>query len=368
MPECLVTVLMPVYNGEEYLMSSVRSILSQTFKGFEFLIVNDCSTDGSLNIIKSFNDNRIVIHNNERNLGQTKSLNIGLKLAKGKYVARMDSDDMAYPKWLEKLLNYIKKYPEYVVVGAFAIMMNNLGKTIKVLKVPTNYEEAIFRIFFANSMNHVGTLLNKKIILANGSYNEEFQIAQDYELWSSLIRNRYRIISVSDILVAVRAHKNSLGFLEEKKMGLSEVAETIYRNVNTLTNLKISQDDAVKLRLFYRFPEQLTFAEFNRVHSLYEKIFRNLKNEFALNSGFLKTKIRKQMLIPYCKKAISEIENKRLKAVCEIILGYYSRYGFSLNIFFDILTLFSDKIMVKKLPHMYRKWQEKTKKVIRHKG
>ena len=102
---------MSVYNGERYLSEAIESILQQSFVDWELVIINDCSTDGSLAIIRKClaQDQRVKLINNEQNFGLTKSLNIGLKLARGKYVARMDSDDMAYPKWLEKLLNYIKK-------------------------------------------------------------------------------------------------------------------------------------------------------------------------------------------------------------------------------------------------------------------
>ena len=95
-----ITVLMAVYNGEKCLNHTIESILNQSFQNFEFLIVNDCSTDNTIELIKSFEDPRIRIHNNAVNLGQTKSLNVGLKLTKGKYIARMDADDYAMPERL----------------------------------------------------------------------------------------------------------------------------------------------------------------------------------------------------------------------------------------------------------------------------
>jgi len=93
---------MTVFNGGQYLRRSVQSVLDQTNRDFEFLIVDDASTDNSLELIKSFDDDCIHIYPNEENIGQAKSLNVGLKLAKGKYIARIDADDIAFPKWLEK--------------------------------------------------------------------------------------------------------------------------------------------------------------------------------------------------------------------------------------------------------------------------
>lgn len=359
-----VTVLMTVYNGERYLHASLQSVLNQTFKNFEFLIVNDCSTDNSLDLIKSYKDSRIFIHNNEVNLGQTKSLNVGLRLAKGKYIARMDADDMAFPSWLDKSVDYIRRHPEYAAVGSAAIVMNESGRMKKVQKTPTNFAEVIFHIFFGNAINHVGALFNKEIILKNGGYNEEFKIAQDYELWSSLIRDAQRFVNIPDVLVAVRVHESSLGYMEEKKKGLTEVAETIYRNITALTNLKISYEDAVKLRMFYRFPEQLTLEEFNYAHSLYEEIFYNLKDEFKINKNLLRRKLKRQMLIPHCKRAISEAEKNMLRSVRHTTSDFLGSHGFHPMPALIFLMSFFGMTIVKRLTYIYTKWQEKTMQVI----
>lgn len=103
----MVTVLMAVYNGGDSLRPTIESILGQTYKDFEFLIINDGGTDSSLDVIRSYDDERIILCNNKTNLGQTKSLNIGLRLARGKYVARIDADDFSFPTRLEKQLSIV---------------------------------------------------------------------------------------------------------------------------------------------------------------------------------------------------------------------------------------------------------------------
>lgn len=356
----LVTVLMTVYNGGKYLKSSVQSVLNQTFRDFEFLIVNDCSTDDSVKIIESFNDKRIVVHNNGKNLGQTKSLNIGIRLAKGKYIARMDSDDMAYPQWLEMLLGYAESHQEHVAVSAAAAVMDESGSIRKVLRTPTTFEEVIFHIFFGNAINHVGAIFNREVILGIGGYNDEFKITQDYELWSLLIRNNYKLINVEDILVAVRVHGSSIGYIEEKKKGLDEVAETIYRNVTALTNLKISYEDAVKLRMFYRFPEQLTLEDFNYAHSLYKKIFYNLKNEFKINKNLLRRKLKRQMLIPYCKRAISKAEYNMPCDARSVVMDYLRQYGLHLMPLTILLMSFLGISIMRKSIDLFLKFQGNT--------
>ncbi len=327
----LVTVLMPVYNGGEYLRLSIESILRQTYRDFEFLIINDCSTDNSLKIIEAFNDKRIIIYNNENNLGQTKSLNVGLKLAKGKYIARMDADDMAFSMWLDKLVKYILEHPEYVAVSSYAAVIDGLGNPQKILKTPNNFQEVIVNLFFGKAMNHVGALLNKEIILKIGGYNEDFSVAQDYELWSSLIRMGYQIINIPDILVSVRVHENSFGFMEETKKGLQDTSETVTRTVNTLTSLKITRDEAVKMRLFYRFPSSLTSNDFKWVQKMYENIFDNLKDKFNLPIAAYNVSGEFSMVKAAAKagwidedKITLEILNAIKRAGADIIISYHS--------------------------------------------
>src|SRR5580698_9685158 len=106
-----VTVLMPVYNGEKYIKEALESILQQTFIDFEFLIINDGSTDNSVSIIKSFNDNRIRLIHNEKNSGLVYSLNKGIGLSNGEYIARMDCDDVSIPERLEKQVGFLNSNP-----------------------------------------------------------------------------------------------------------------------------------------------------------------------------------------------------------------------------------------------------------------
>lgn len=358
MKEPLVTVLMTVFNGGDYLRSSIQSVLNQTFRDFEFLIVNDCSTDDSVKIIESFNDKRIVIHNNEKNLGQTKSLNVGLKLAKGKYVARMDADDMAFPMWLDKLVKYILKHPEYVAVSSYAAVIDGLGNPQRIHKTPINFQQIIVSLFFAKVINHVGAVIKKGAIIEKGGYNEDFITSQDYELWSSLIRINYKVTNIPEVLVSIRVHKNSVGFIEESRKALLEVAEIITRTVNKMTNLIISCDEAIKLRLFYRFPSQLTINEFKWAQSTYKKIFDNLKDNFKLDPKLLKIMLKKKMLRPICMFAIHAIENNKPNIAREVINDYNRHYGYHILPGMIFLLSYFRNDMTKKMLYFYTKYAE----------
>lgn len=354
----IVTVLMAVYNGGKYLKSSVKSVLNQRFRDFEFLIINDCSTDDFVKVVESFNDSRIVIHNNVKNMGQTKSLNVGLTLAKGEYIARMDADDMAFPMWLEKLLSFIKDHPGYAAVSCSAAVIDGSGAPKRIHRTPTNLQDIMVNLFFGKAMNHVGAILNKKTILENGGYDESFSTAQDYELWSSLIRNNCRIINIPDVLVSVRVHESSHGFIEAEKKGLMETAETIARTVRSLAKLDMSHEEAIKMRLFYRFPSQLTIEDFRWVQRMYETIFEKIKQNGQLDPKLLKKSLRRQMLRPFCLRAVHEVEMNRPRVAREINRDYIKLYGFHMMPFFLYLISFAGFKVSKGLPSIYEKWLE----------
>ena len=360
----LVTVLMTVYNGAEYLNASVQSIFNQTFEGFEFLIINDCSTDDSIKIIRSFNDKRVTIHNNEKNLGQTKSLNIGLKLAKGKYIARIDADDVALPKWLEKLVGYIREHPEYAAVSPSVIIIDGADKRKKIRSVPAGFHEIIFQVFYNSPMNHVSVLMNKDMILEHGGYDEEFKITQDYELWSSLVRDNYSITNIPDVLMSCRVHSNSTGFVEADKRALKEKSETILRNINIFTTLRLAYEDAVGIcKLFYHTPD-MNQEEFERAENNFVNIYSNLKEKFKLPSKFVKNEVKAIMSKPYCKLAISRIQNNKIKDAREITLKYFCRYGIRTMPFLIHISTFFGKKIPRKLPFIHEKYLELKTKII----
>ena len=126
-----ISVIMAVYNSEKFLNESINSILNQTFKDFEFIIINDCSTDNSLKIIKEFikKDNRIKLINNERNLGAAGTRNEGLKIAKGKYIAILDSDDISYTQRFVIQYNYLEDNPHITQLhGDYLLIHKNRHK------------------------------------------------------------------------------------------------------------------------------------------------------------------------------------------------------------------------------------------------
>ena len=204
----LVTVLMPVYNGEKYLEEAIKSILNQTLRDFEFLIIDDGSTDKSAQIIKSFNDPRIRLERNKTNLGLIATLNKGLGLSKGKYIARMDCDDMSLPKRLSVQVNFMEKHPEIGVCGSWIKVIGLRKKFIN--KYFQKHEELKANLLFSTSFAHPSVIIRKELIdKYNLEYDEQYKHAEDYELWSRIVEYA-KMSNISKVLLYYRMHSESV--------------------------------------------------------------------------------------------------------------------------------------------------------------
>jgi len=209
-----VSVVMSSYDGQKYLKQSVESILNQTFNDFEFLIVNDASTDKTLQILQEYStrDSRITIINNEKNLGLTKSLNKALHISRGEYIARMDDDDISTPKRLEKQLGFMQNNPEVVLCGTLAVVVNEKREKIGDKILPTLYKDIKKKLLFNNQFVHTSLFFKKEL----GLYNEEFQRAQDYE-FVLRVASKHEVANLNEYLVKWTARKGSLSFSGTKQ-------------------------------------------------------------------------------------------------------------------------------------------------------
>ena len=130
MNEVVVSVILPVFNGEKFLTESINSILNQSFKKFELIVINDGSTDNSYEYIKKFKDTRLSVINNDKNIGLSNSLNKGILVAKGKYIARMDQDDISLPDRLKKQVAFMDDNPGIGVCGTWLQTFGGIKKTV----------------------------------------------------------------------------------------------------------------------------------------------------------------------------------------------------------------------------------------------
>jgi glycosyltransferase involved in cell wall biosynthesis len=221
-----VTVLMSVYNGERYLKKAVDSILNQTFRDFEFLIINDGSTDSAVEILKSFRDPRIKIINNKKNIGLTKSLNKGLRLARGEYIARQDADDISLPQRLEKQVEFLDKNTKTALVGSWTEVIDEYGEAMEIWQSLSQSHLLRWRLLFKNQFTHCAIMLRKNAVMQLGGYSEELSSAQDYDLWSK-ISFSWELANIPEVLVKWRKWQKNISTTHRAKQ--LEIAKKISR-------------------------------------------------------------------------------------------------------------------------------------------
>ena len=207
----LVSVIMSAYNAENFIAESIRSILDQTYKNWEFIIINDCSSDNTPQVIERFSDDNpcIKLIHNKENLGLTKSLNIGLKYTEGEFIARLDADDISGPLRLEKQVNFMNTHPDTALVGSGAYLIDDSGH--KVSKINVISRDSIIRKLMTrvNLFIHSSILARREVLEDAGGYREKFRHAQDYDLTLRL-SDKYKLSNIPEYLVGWRALKTSI--------------------------------------------------------------------------------------------------------------------------------------------------------------
>ena len=284
-----ISVLLPVYNGELYIYDAVKSILNQTYKDFELIIINDGSTDNSLNILESFDDKRMIIVNQD-NQGLANSLNNGLKIAQGKYIARMDADDIALPNRFEEQIAYLTIHPEVKLLGSAIDLIDKDGKKI-MTDVP--YTGNVFLKKFlkkvGNPFKHPTVIFDRELVLKLGGYNEKIgKYFEDYFLWNEIAHHgkiqilnkvllQYRITpgSIMSSIKSENFSKFMLRIINERKFIESDYFEM----------LKIKEADNQKLDLVDKdavYQKRISGSMNNRMNKLFIKIEKLVNKNFAL--------------------------------------------------------------------------------------
>ena len=213
-----ISMIMPVYNSERYVSIAIESILTQTFQDFEFIIVNDGSTDSSLEVIQRFQvkDSRIRILDLPHQ-GITKSLNSAIRIAQGKYIARMDADDISMPERLEKQYHYMEAHPEIAVCGSGALIIDEDGDVIRKDRVVCTHENIEKRHLSGKcSLKHSSVIIRASILRKVNGYNEELPYAQDFDLWFR-IGEIGKLVNLPNALIKFRRNPNSVSYLKKRE-------------------------------------------------------------------------------------------------------------------------------------------------------
>lgn len=201
-----VSVVMPVYNAERYLHDSINSVLNQTLDDFELIIVDDGSVDNSRKIINEFTDKRIVLVENNHNF--IESLNIGMKLARAPFIARMDADDIMLNKRLEVQYEYMKAHPEINVCGSWFVKFDE--HTEQLCRLETDPEILKVLLLTQNPLAHPTTMICKRALEfllklnPDGPYRKDYLYAEDYKLWCEIVEHGGVVLNLPEILLKYR--------------------------------------------------------------------------------------------------------------------------------------------------------------------
>ncbi len=209
-----VSIVMSVYNGERYLQEAIDSVLNQTFTDFEFIIVNDGSTDTTWDILTSYDDPRIRLVRNQENIGLTKSLNKGLALAQGEYIARQDADDISLPERLERQVEFLDHNRYVGLVSSSFIEINEQGEEIRSRSLPVDNDTIQQSLLCYNCFCHGAVVLRKECLEKVGSYREGFASAQDYDLWLR-IAEHFNVANIGEPLYKWRVHSRSISVVHK---------------------------------------------------------------------------------------------------------------------------------------------------------
>jgi glycosyl transferase family 2 len=206
-----VTVLMGVYNNELFVREAIDSILAQSCRDFELLVVDDGSTDATAAILASYDDRRLRVLRNERNVGLTRSLNRGLRVARGALIARQDADDMSSPERLARQVAFLESHPDVVVLGTQFVSLDAWRHRLMTLWMRCETPLGIrWQLLFENPFVHSSVMFRRDVIVDHyGGYDERFRTNQDIELWSR-IAPEHRLRNLPEALVTLRHRSASV--------------------------------------------------------------------------------------------------------------------------------------------------------------
>jgi glycosyltransferase involved in cell wall biosynthesis len=267
----MISIVMPVYNSEKYLEIAIKSILNQTYSKFEFLILDDFSTDNSVSIINRYKklDSRIKVFYFKKKIGLVKLLNFSLNKVKFKYLARMDSDDIAEKNRLKIQLNYLLKNERVGVVGSFVRIIDHNGLTKKYWKYPVRNVDIKKHLNYECCLAHPATMMKVELVKKVGGYREITELVEDYDLWTRL-SCICEIENIPEFLLDYRQHSESSSSIKKAEQLLKrEFIKTNYKylkkNIDliSLNHIKILNKKTISRILENSFSPEFFFNSIN---------------------------------------------------------------------------------------------------------
>lgn len=262
----LLTVFTPAFNLENYIAETITSILNQTFQDFEYLIIDDCSNDATVQIIESFKDPRIKLIKNNSNQGISYNRNLAIEKAKGIYLAMIDGDDLALPDRLQEQVEFLQKNKDYGILGTEVININENGDPINGVvkyKIPDN--EIPSRMLFNNYIATSSAMIRLSS-LGDIRFKKEYIVAEDYEVWIRLIRNS-KIGHIRKPLTKYRIHSTSISI--QKKQLMLDTEKLILQNQLKELQCELNSDE---FQVFLDLSQDNQFPYYEKFHEINKTI------------------------------------------------------------------------------------------------
>lgn len=326
----MISVIMAVFNGEKYLQEAIDSILNQTLNDFEFIIIDDCSNDQTPEIINMFanQDKRIKVTVNKEQMGSYASANVGLSFIKGKYIARMDADDISDPNRFEKQVQFLEANPQIGLLGSAIEIIDENGSVLRGSSPALDDHLIRWILLFDNSFTHSSWMVRVDSLNKVGGRYDNLPIVQDYALASKLSKIS-RVANLPDFLIKWRISDNQISVTRKEEQD-STATSISFNNINDLMGLDfINQEETKILRSILHSKGSLN----KNNYSVYKNIFR-------IYDRFIKTNhLKKQEINDISKwiirKSFSCTSKKtpfiiKLKIMCQclIINPFISIYYF----------------------------------------
>ncbi len=334
----LVSVILPCYNSVDFIGEAIESIINQTYQNLEIIVIDDGSTDKSSNIIDVFAswENRIKVITNENNIGLIKSLNKGIELSSGEYIARMDADDISEPTRIEEEINYLIQH-NLDIVSSAKILINHEGNKIGLQMAKGTYSEACnFTSFFSNPLLHPAVIARSQVFKMNPYLNASYTLhVEDYELWTRLLSHQFKSGNLNKPLHRLRINKNSI----------SRKFEAIQ-----ITNFLICSKKHIENYFNTNLTDDIHCVIANRLHTRIS--FVSYRNGITLLKFFKKQFIIKENIRE--PAVIMQINNIISEQISDILLQGIKKCNFKIKFFSLTRLIFYiiyDYHMIKYLKH-----------------
>ena len=243
----LVSVLMPVYKTAPYLSEAMDSMLHQTFNDYELIVLDDCSPDIAEEILDAYDDSRIVRYKGENNVGLSNVLNVGIEMARGKYIARMDSDDISLPNRLQIQVDYLETHSEIDLVS---VGMQLFGAKESVWIRERNPEKVKIEALFHSPVLHASSMWRKDSFERHGlRFRQEMVPAEDYDLWTRAMLKGLKLVNLPEVLYEYRIHEAQATVQTDKTAAKSREVQMAYLH-ESLPSLSDRNREAFPMKLW----------------------------------------------------------------------------------------------------------------------